>query len=651
MKKLFTLALVLLVTVAGYSQVKKASVKDVKQTPATMQVTKGMESFENVLSEPNMLREDGELDYTTYDWQTNCGIINRTIVWPDGKVNFAYTMATDNSFTDRGTGIGTYDSEADEWIPLGGRIEGVKTGFGSIARYKDNGMVIAAHTATQCGVLVLENRDELAATQGTLAYTSFLDPTYDPSWPVVMTSGPDRDIIHVLVTANAADGAATSVPGAEGVNTPIIYFRSQDGGVTWDKENVIIPFLGTEYGLDWGSNVCYWMETTEDNRLAFVVNNAWSDGMVVYSDDNGETWERKVFYHHPGVTTTFDSWFFYPRWVSAQWGANGELCLAYEFNGSTGEPGSGSYYPAIGGVAFWSENMPYHGETQPAFGPDPTNPMPMVPGNPFIMDTAYLYQDIYASWWLWSDATHPMWDEYIGYVTTLDDEGNWEDPYNATEFNLSSDNLSQHGSYNCGISNMPTLCIVPGTNGSDMVAVWSAMDENNVDEAGNYYFKLFAAYSADFGRTWEHQVHLTNDFMYQYNEYVYTQAAVVGTTLVIASQSDGQCGTYVQSDETDAADNFYQGFTFELNDLFPEAGVSVPEVNHNTHMTLYPNPATDRLNVTLSQNAEIVVYNIMGQSVMTVEGHAGANTLNISDLTSGIYFVNAGSETQKFIVK
>ena len=68
-------------------------------------------------------------------------------------------------------------------------------------------------------------------------------------------------------------------------------------------------------------------------------------------------------------------------------------------------------------------------------------------------------------------------------------------------------------------------------------------------------------------------------------------------------------------------------------------------------MTLFPNPAVDQLNVTLSNNAEIVVYNIMGQKVMSQEGHAGANSINVSSLNSGIYFVNAGSDTQKFIVK
>ena len=647
MKKLFTLGLVLMVATAGYSQVRKVSKSDAKSNVATMQMSKGMESFENVQSEPNMTRTDGELDYTTYDWQSNCGARTWTIQWPDNKINFAFTCASDNSFTDRGTAIGTYDYNNDEWIPSGGRVENEKTGFGTIARYKENGIVVAAHTATMCGVYIIEDKDNFAPNS--IAPASYLDPTYDPCWPNVMTSGENRDIIHVVTTAYAADGASTSVPGAEGVNNPIIYFRSMDGGQTWDKQNVVLPYMGSDGGLDWGSNVCYWMETTEDNCLALVVNNAWSDCFVLRSYDNGETWEKTTFWHHPGITTTFDTWFMYPRWTSAQWGVDGELCVAYEFNGSTGEPGSGSYYPGIGGVAFWSENLPYHGESLPEWGCDPTNPKPMAPGQPFIMDSAYMFQDIYASWWLWSDATHPMWDEYIGYLPALTDDGEVEpDPYNVMEFNI--DDRSLHGAYNSGCVAMPVLVKVPGSD-FDMVAVWSAMDENNMDGAGNYYYKLFASYTGDGGRTWEPQIHITNDFMYQYNECVYPQAAVIGTTLIVAAQMDGETGTFVQSNDADGSNNYYQGLTFELTDLFPGAGVGVQEVSHNTHMSLYPNPAVEQLNVTLSQNADIVIYNIMGQNVMNVEGHAGANSINISNLNAGVYFISAGSDTQKFIVK
>ena len=55
--------------------------------------------------------------------------------------------------------------------------------------------------------------------------------------------------------------------------------------------------------------------------------------------------------------------------------------------------------------------------------------------------------------------------------------------------------------------------------------------------------------------------------------------------------------------------------------------------------------------MTLNKSAEVTVYNIMGQVVMTVEGRMGINTLDISTLNSGIYFISAGNDTQKFIVK
>ena len=636
MKKLFTLAIALLVAFAGYSQVRQTISKDFKA--ASMKKAARVEaSFENVQSQPNMTRSDGELDYTTYDWQSNSGARTWTINWPDGKVSFAYTVAYEENFSDRGTGIGTYDPVADEWIPLGGRIENEKTGFGSIARYKNNGIVVAAHTATDLKVFIVEDKDNMTPNSVPAIYNTGKD-WY--SHPAVMTSGPNRDIIHMVAAEFTGDS------DGDGITNGIRYWRSLDGGQTWDKQESVLPFLTIEYGTEHGTNSYYFMETTDDNCLALVINTGNTDGMVLYSYDNGDTWERKVYFHDPAPGVLLDNSFVYPRWTSVQWNSNKELMMAYEFNFSDHQ---GHYGPSLGGVAFWSEYMPYYGDGSSfnQWGVDPTNPVPPVQGQPFIMDSAYLFQDIYASWWLWSDASHEMWPEYFGYLTTLDENGNWEDPYTATEFNIEDRGL--HGAYNSGICAFPVLCKV-GNSDYDLVTVWSALDENNTDGGGNYYYKLFASYSGDGGMTWSTMKHLTNDFMYQYSECVYPQATVIGNTLVIAAQLDGATGTFVQEDDDNAADNYYQGFTFDLNELFPDAGVNVPE-NNTVKMTIYPNPAVDQLNVNLSQGADIVIYNVMGQAVRTVEGHVGANTVDLSGLTSGVYFVNAGSNTQKFIVK
>ena len=637
MKKLFTLALALSIAFSGFAQVKSMSSKDNMRKVATMKKAPRLENVNaNAQSHPNMTRVDytsGELDYTVYDWQSNQGPRTWTINWPDGKVSFAYTIASESNYSDRGTGIGTYDPNTDEWYGSEGRVEAEKTGFGSIARYKENSIVVAAHTSTNLGVYIIEDKDNIVPNSATaVLYTNNDSYTH----PAVMTSGANRDIIHVFA-GNFDDSTL-----------PALYWRSSDGQ-TWDKTEVILPYI-EEYGADWGTNDYYWMETTDDNCLALVINSAWSDGMVLYSYDNGETWERKVFYHHPGVHNTYTTEtvaFLYPRWTSCVWGVNGELCLAYEFNGTNDQAGSGGYYPGIGGVAFWSETMPYRG-TQPLYGVDPGNPTPPTPGQPFIMDSAYIMEDVYMSWPLWSEQTHDMFEEYIGYLAALDEEGNVQNWDDVTEFNI--EDMTAHGAYNCGPVSMPVLCKLPSSD-FDMVAVWSAMDEQTQKDGENHWFKLFASYSGDGGKTWSDQVHVTNDFLMTYTEHVYTQATVRDQTLIIACQTDGGTGTSVMEDDTDASDNLYTGYTFNLKELFPDANVGVPEIEHNNHISVYPNPAVDQLSVTLNKNAEMTVYNIMGQAVMTVEGHAGVNNIDITSLTSGIYFISAGTDTQKFIVK
>ena len=83
MKKLFTLALALLVATVGYSQVQKVARPNAKQGMVTMQKAPRTEAVnENAQSAPVMTstRSEGELDFTTYDWQTNSGPLTRTIV-------------------------------------------------------------------------------------------------------------------------------------------------------------------------------------------------------------------------------------------------------------------------------------------------------------------------------------------------------------------------------------------------------------------------------------------------------------------------------------------------------------------------------------------------------------------------------------------
>lgn len=650
--------MILAVATVGYSQVKQVSRNAARPKAVERFIAPRADVatvMQNVQADPTPVRTEGtELDMTTYDWQSNAGPLTRTHVWADGKVDFAFTIATESGFGDRGTGLVTYNANTDEWSGMGARMEDIKTGFGTIAQYGENGLVIAAHTATDCRVFVVENRDDITA--GSVTTTSILDPTHDPCWPNVMTSGPNRDIIHVIVTGNGGD----PVPGMENISGPQLYFRSLDGGVTWDKQNVVLPYMTAEYGLEYSSNSCYWMETTEDNCLALCVNNAFNDGAVIYSYDDGETWNRKVFYSHPNLMLDMpdgDTCFIeYPRWASAVWSTNNELKIAYEWNATYGTAGtpSSSYYPSYGGVAYWGEDLLY---SELGCGGSAIEGN-LVPGQPFVLDTAYIWNDIYASMYWWSNATHEMLPEYIGYLTPLTDDGHvdnaiftddWE-----SNFSPGSDgNLGNHATYNQGICAWPVLVRVPGSD--DLVAVWSALDENCTDgsSSNNFYYHLFANYSPDGGHTWGNMVSLCGGedyWMYENSEMIYPQAAIIGDQLIVVAQVDETPGSFVQSDDQNAFDNMYMGFTFSLTDLWGSS-VEVPEISHNTKMVVSPNPATTQLNVNLNQDSEIAIYTITGQLVQRTMGHVGQNTINVSALNSGVYFINAGSDTQKFVVK
>ena len=655
MKRLFTLALALLVVVGGYSQVRKVSSKQDVKVAQEMTVT-GQETYDFVGSVPNMTRTDAELDYSTYDWQTNTASKNWTMNFPDGKVGFAYTIATDASYTDRGTNIVIYDPVADEWTTSGGKIEDRKTGFGCAARYGENGIVVVSRDAVtlNCGVYLIEDKDNLPET-GTIApIIEWEKDDRNIHFPTVMCTGPDHKHIHILFTALNWENEA-------GQTNPFFYFRSMDGGTTWD-EFMTIDYLGRDYAPTYGSGQdAYFMENTGGNELNIVVNTRRGDGVVLTSTDEGNTWTRTEYYHHPGIDVDFGDpsnggiMYMYPRWTSAIKDGNGKIHLAYEFGGGSGDATSTSYYPLIGGIVYWNEEMPYHGETVPQFGCDPNNPRPMSPGQPFIIDSAYLRQDIYSSWWLWSDATHTMWDEYIGYCTPLDEnEQPLLDPYEATEFiDWNSLGIGSHGHYNGGICEMPVLLMTPAKD--LLVAVWIGMDEHTMGGANGdqYLMKLFTRASEDGGNTWGPMINLTTDFMYQYNECVYPQAAITNNQLVIAVQMDGEPDSFVigSGGDADQFDNYYQGLTFDLMELFGYDAVEEPTTVSNTSLSIYPNPVSDRLSISLNKNEEVVVYNLMGQTVASFQGHVGVNTFEVSNLNAGIYFISAGNATQKFVVK
>lgn len=645
MKKVFTLALVMAMAITSFAQVKGISRKSVKAEPAQAVTVTGMEEFNN--SFPASTRsimtapEETELSFSAYDWQTNAAARNFTAVWPDGFAVMCYTQATDHeTYSDRGTGLAIYDPATGEWDFTEQRVEdytnfpageGHKTGFGSISRWGENGLVIAAHSSNYTHLFFCEDFRNGGRDFSTLVT---LPNELEPCWPVVQCSGENLDIIHVI---------ATQYTSTDPFDDALRYYRYENG--QWTANAVLLDAFNADNMGGGGSNICHFLnyDPEHPNRVAFVLTDAWTDGKVVVSEDNGATWTDRVFYQHPGIHTTFtDISFHYPRWVDAHFDANDNINIVYEWNGSTGEPGSGSYYPTVGGVGFWSETLPKSELCVGGIGEV---------GQPFIMDSCYMNTDLYYSEWYWSDAIHDPLPEYFGELMILDEDMNVVD-YNGEMpevyywIDLSN---KAHGAYNSGIAAFPSMVM----DGEKIFAVWSmiAGDCASVYYDGtNSQYRLFGAMSVDGGQTWNMPVHLITDVMDIYDEMVYPQVLPYvyhdagGDYIMICYQNDQETGTFVQGDETAWDNNFYRGVKVYVYDVLGEEETYMevaPMIN------VYPNPAQGSFNVKLNNASDVKIFNTVGQ---LVKSYNNVSELNVN-LEAGVYFVNADNQTVKVVVK
>ena len=86
-------------------------------------------------------------------------------------------------------------------------------------------------------------------------------------------------------------------------------------------------------------------------------------------------------------------------------------------------------------------------------------------------------------------------------------------------------------------------------------------------------------------------------------------------------------------------------------------GKGTTSVNENNiqSVSLYPNPAREQVSFTLESDAQVSVFDVMGRKVSEMNAVAGEAQLNVSQLESGVYFVNVryakGSTTVSKFVK
>ncbi len=539
-----------------------------------------------------------------YDMQTNGSIGPRLKVYPDGTMAGVWIRGFESA--GRGTGYNYFDGTAWGQVPTS-RIENDRTGWPSYAQLGATGEIVVAHLNDG---LKISTRD--IKGQGTWTQSVLMGPAgaTDLSWPRMITSGVNHNYIHLLATTYIGEFYM-------GLDYALLYYRSLNGGQTWDKSAVVLPqmdstlydgFNGDEY--EWG--------TPHGDTIYFAVSGPWIDTFIMKSNDNGETWTKipvlsNAYKKLPAGTIDVPPFTMSDGSVTCEMDHSGVIHMAFGIGGGYMTSVGKYIYSNLNGLVYWNTTMP------------------MVKDS-LDLDTL---------------AAH---GQLLGLVTES-----------------AGDTITNAPSYRVGLSSFPQISIDASDN---KYFLWSAVAPGNPSpDLLNYRHITGRAWFS--GKpAWGDMIDFNAGVLYLFTEFVYPCMAknIRNDKLSVIYQTSTQPGSNIATTGTANVIPLHQvnidyreisGSSFWPVAVETHSGISSNLVYQN-----YPNPVKDythiRITLTASCEVTINVSNIAGVTMMEISKGlvvAGNHdfTLDASRMAPGIYFytVTMGSEkiTRKMIVQ
>ena len=173
---------------------------------------------------------------STYDLQSNGAVQNRIVVHDDGTISAGWTMSQEynTTYSDRGTGYNFFDGTSWGAQPTA-RLESSRGGWPSIIALGNGGECAITHN-TANSLINNTSRTNI----GTGAWTeNTVTPDY-LIWNRSAAGGIDGNTIHMIALTEPSGGTWTGLP-FNGVSGALLYYRSQDGGITWDITDMQLP--------------------------------------------------------------------------------------------------------------------------------------------------------------------------------------------------------------------------------------------------------------------------------------------------------------------------------------------------------------------------------------------------------------------------
>lgn len=137
----------------------------------------------------------------------------------------------------------------------------------------------------------------------------------------------------------------------------------------------------------------------------------------------------------------------------------------------------------------------------------------------------------------------------------------------------------------------------------------------------------------------------TKDDGLTFEQYTYKNAETGNKTVFI--KVNGGIHTWYDgyNNDIDYTTEIYKFFTGQEN---------VPtdiESNITENFSIYPNPATDIVNITSDSNAELAIFNATGKEVKRIRTNEGSTSIDISDLPNGMYFIVINGNAHKLTIE
>jgi len=480
---------------------------------------------------------------STYDLQSNAAVQNRILVHDDGTISAGWTMSQEytTTFGDRGTGYNFFDGTSWGTQPTN-RLEASRGGWPSIISLGNGSELSITHNTDNSYI-----NNTHRSTVGSGVW--FEDPITNSYmiWNRSVSGGLDGNTIHMIGVTASTNFNGTLFNGLDGA---LVYYRSEDGGDTWNITDMQLPGMDTSMYI--GMNGDVYAIAAQGETVVVAYFDDWGDSYIVKSTDNGDTWTKTTFLDFPVDKYAMDDGIDLDNddtldlvYSSDNYGAlildeNGDAHVFYGimmYADDDLSDGSSSWYPTTNGIAYWNES----------FGADTT---PAV-----VQDTSLWYSDMMNNHWI-TQAPELNGDSAIGGI----DESGGYPLYYRSQASMPSAGLAANG---------------------DIYLSFSGYTET-VDNGSQVFRHIYVTKSEDGGITWKLPVDVTpHDDWNGMQECVYgSMSPVVDDKIRIVYQLDFEPGLAVAGDEDFVDWNAITYLEIDTLGLFDNTSTAVIELDN-----------------------------------------------------------------------